>query len=997
MKKTLLILCALLLTAVGASAQTVVHECVAEVDHWTIAGNTNGDFHYNDWSVEDDASGMVVPFLEYWVWSGEGNLSAATISHETLEDLTPGYYEVSLDIRIFSEAGNEIGEGTTFTANTVSEDLVSYGTADVYGTETEEYGTYVLTCYVDEDGTLDISLTIPEGVEYNWISFKNLTVTYLGEAEADHFCRADLSHWSISGNTSGSFQRNTWSVEADASGMTTPFIEYWIGAGTDLAAATISHETLTDLTAGYYKVSIFARAFDEATSTSAEVAGEIAEGYMFFTANSDSIDLTTGTHGIYNDYSREVYGTYELIAEVAQEGTLDIGFTISGDSDDDGNKENCDWLAFKNLKVEYMGTTIDYEINEPECSAKVVQPGDEVSIVYECITPDTSKEPTLDTTKSITVGGVEAEASLDCAGYSATVTFTIPEITLGEDVTISVPEGLIYWNLQEEDEDAENVLSPAATFTVHTPATIADGDYLIMNSDGNYLAGGLAWGTQAMEGGKPQFFTFEAQTDGTYTLDSHQSNGGDSHYLGEGLYCDAESAHWTLVAVDGGYALFDAGANRYVTGNGFQVAVTLSDEPTVWTLVTKDEIIATMADATEDNPVDVSALIPACEPKRNAWGASWTMTAYDGVTTINNGSLGQDANVASCAESYYSSNGFDIRQSVTFPKKGVYVLSAQAFYSGTAGAVMYVSSSDATGYNTDGNSVALPAQGETSASNMVTAYQEFLEELHTVSLQFTVDSDETTLYVGFSSAADSNSAWNIFGELGLQYLGVEKETVTWEMTTANWATLILPFDVAAEDVPEDLTIYTCDGTETDEETETTTVTTTEVTDGIAANTPYLVKGNVTDDTEYTFSGTPVDATNGLTEGLLTGTFDDMDYDDLVALETDGSTVYLLQNHTTDEGGNYGVGFYPVVTTDDESSEATLTPYHCYLTYSAISPNSVPAKLTLGFAGTGGEETGIMAVEGTEVASDAIYDLVGRRVAKAVKGVYIMNGKKVLVK
>ncbi len=158
------------------------HECTADIDHWTISGNTNGDFHLNDWSTEDDESGMVVPFLEYWVWSGEGNLSAATISHETITGLTPGVYTVSMDIRIFSEAGNEIGEGTTFNANNASEDIVSGsdGTSDVYGTETEEYGTYTLTCIVYDDGTLDISIVIPEGVEYNWIAFKNLSVTYSG-------------------------------------------------------------------------------------------------------------------------------------------------------------------------------------------------------------------------------------------------------------------------------------------------------------------------------------------------------------------------------------------------------------------------------------------------------------------------------------------------------------------------------------------------------------------------------------------------------------------------------------------------------------------------------------------------------------------------------------------------------------------------------------------------------------------------------------------------
>ena len=43
---------------------------------------------------------------------------------------------------------------------------------------------------------------------------------------------------------------------------------------------------------------------------------------------------------------------------------------------------------------------------------------------------------------------------------------------------------------------------------------------------------------------------------------------------------------------------------------------------------------------------------------------------------------------------------------------------------------------------------------------------------------------------------------------------------------------------------------------------------------------------------------------------------------------------------------------------------------------------------------GDEETAIKSVE-AENASEAIYDLSGRRVSKALKGLYIINGKKVV--
>lgn len=45
----------------------------------------------------------------------------------------------------------------------------------------------------------------------------------------------------------------------------------------------------------------------------------------------------------------------------------------------------------------------------------------------------------------------------------------------------------------------------------------------------------------------------------------------------------------------------------------------------------------------------------------------------------------------------------------------------------------------------------------------------------------------------------------------------------------------------------------------------------------------------------------------------------------------------------------------------------------------------------------GETTGIGSVEQQENGKDVIYDLSGRRVTKAQRGLYIVNGRKVLVK
>ena len=50
-----------------------------------------------------------------------------------------------------------------------------------------------------------------------------------------------------------------------------------------------------------------------------------------------------------------------------------------------------------------------------------------------------------------------------------------------------------------------------------------------------------------------------------------------------------------------------------------------------------------------------------------------------------------------------------------------------------------------------------------------------------------------------------------------------------------------------------------------------------------------------------------------------------------------------------------------------------------------------------FVVDGGETTGIIAADGTVVEDGSVYNLSGQRVAKPAKGLYIVNGKKQLMK
>lgn len=78
------------------------------------------------------------------------------------------------------------------------------------------------------------------------------------------------------------------------------------------------------------------------------------------------------------------------------------------------------------------------------------------------------------------------------------------------------------------------------------------------------------------------------------------------------------------------------------------------------------------------------------------------------------------------------------------------------------------------------------------------------------------------------------------------------------------------------------------------------------------------------------------------------------------------------------------------------TDAKINSFHAF--YEAAEGQTAPAKISFE-----GEATGINNVAATTVANGAVYDLSGRRVAEKlagaslVKGIYVVNGKKVVVK
>ena len=137
---------------------------------------------------------------------------------------------------------------------------------------------------------------------------------------------------------------------------------------------------------------------------------------------------------------------------------------------------------------------------------------------------------------------------------------------------------------------------------------------------------------------------------------------------------------------------------------------------------------------------------------------------------------------------------------------------------------------------------------------------------------------------------------------------------------------------------------------------------------IPANTGIILKGTGEITIPLTFKDTDAVDDNDLkvSDGTVTG---------------NSSTIYALDNNDT-----YGVGFYRV------KNGVTIPAGKAYLVIGVSG-----AREFIGF-GDDNDKTGIQTIDNGKLTNDnAYYDLQGRRVAQPTKGLYIVNGKKVIIK
>ena len=206
--------------------------------------------------------------------------------------------------------------------------------------------------------------------------------------------------------------------------------------------------------------------------------------------------------------------------------------------------------------------------------------------------------------------------------------------------------------------------------------------------------------------------------------------------------------------------------------------------------------------------------------------------------------------------------------------------------------------------------------------------------------------------------------------------GVQDITLNYVFSKAagrNYNTIAVPFEITDLSIfGEGVKAYTLNSYD-----ETSgNITFTEV-ETLEAGKPYMLHAD-TPTTETSFAFYNVDVTN-VEEG-----------------ETSISGVTFHANYNYKNAGDITGEWYGVNSTTGNVQKAGSTThllaFRGYFTF-----DTTPAKLNVTFVDNNGDATTINASEILNNLDGNIYDLQGRKVNNAQKGIYIQNGKKVVIK
>jgi uncharacterized protein YjdB len=790
-------------------------------------------------------------------------------------------------------------------------------------------------------------------------------------------------------------------------------------------------QTLTGMPQGAYEVVL-------------EAAGSFTSGRGFTLKSGDDLAVVFANTDETNlpiadrTDNESDYGPYTVIGKVGSDGVLKYGIKKL-------DQEGGNWFVVKLMsikKVEYVPVTsitaADVEVEElktvsigatvnpsnatlpkitytsgDESIATVDKDGvvtgvaignttitltaDEVTKVINV----TVKAPAV-LPESIALDPESIELKLDKT-TSATITATVSPAEANQEVTFASSDESVVTVDQEGNVTATGIGSATITVTssikadvsatvpvtvsaasapdVYTNYELLDNtDYWFYNAaTGLYLGGGNDWGTRAslIEHGIP--FNVVKTGENLYTLDSHTDNGDGSHYLSGVGYIDQPVANLTIIKnANGTYSIGvtttteDATNGQTSSSTAFLkakladprldfVGTDANDPFAQWYAISIDDHVNMLGRGTS---TDATCFIKDFNFSRNnTMYSEWEWTFAD-PENLNHNNDGENDNL--CVESYHAA--FNQTQVVSLPN-GTYKLTAQGFYrndGGTNPPVFFA------------NDEELAFSEKTGSENsMAAASRSFSSGLYK-SKPIEVTVTDHTLKIG--AKCEDTNFWCIWDNFELELVSFSEDQAVkatigqagystlyygkLNLTIDNSVTNVIPYAVSLDGNVANLTELPSYENADD------------IWYDIPAGTGVVLKGDPGDYPLYVPTYQQYPDEFAVKNNILEGT------DEETTFAEEGYKYFVL---STDKEGNVGF-FYPT----KGGNSLTNAPHKAYFKLA----NSSASAFYINFNG----QNGISNTTVSNMDNNEIYTISGVRVnGQLQKGVYIVNGKKVVIK
>ena len=777
-----------------------------------------------------------------------------------------------------------------------------------------------------------------------------------------------------------------------------------------LYTGDVMTQTIEGMPEGAYKVVLEATAsFTSGRGFTCQTGDNLAAVF----ANGQKTNLAVVDRGAIN--SDAEYGPIEVIGKVGADGVLKYGITKL--AEDGGN-----WFVVNLVsitKVEYIPVTA---INASDMELEMLSTAE----IGATVTPSDATFP-----KVTYISANEEIAAVDANGVvtgvavgSTTITMSADDIT--KDITVNVvapaivpesisldpaevtlqlgatPAAAITATVLPAEANQEVIFASAdesiatvdaqgnvtatgigtttitvtsktkddvtatATVTVsaaNAPTSYAEGNlenknYWIKNAaTGQYLGGANNWGTRAslIEHGIP--FKAAKADEGVYTLDSYTSNGGDSHFLA-GEWIDGAATNFVIQPNNNGTFSIGDGTKwlKAKTSNTEvdYIGNDANDPFAQWYFLSMDDRINMLEDGTD---TDATFFIKDFNLSRNnTQYAAWEKT--NGITNAQNPDNNGGANHYNWnAERYH--NTFAMSQIVTLPN-GTYKLTAQGFYRQDG-----QDNDNLPVFFANDQEVTFPVK--TGAENsMNEAAASFSKGLYKIK-PITVEVTDHTLKIGAKNDVNMG-LWCIWDNFELEAVEIsDKQTVDVAIGNVQYATLY--YSNLNLEIPEGVTAFVVS------ELNGRKLVTQDVVDVIPAATGVILNGpNATHEFNVIY-----DCELPAYENLLQGT------DEETTISEEGKKYYMLSTNKAGDPASVGLYFY--------TADGTSIKNKAHKAYLAVDANSTNANAFL-FE----DADGINSIKANAANGD-VYTISGTKVNGKVltKGVYIVDGKKVVIK